>query len=238
MVIHMYSLILGVPYTIKVMTSDKSNAGTSARVYIMMYGGKDGEETSGKIWLDNGKFSRGRTDIFNVEVAKALSPLSRLEVGHDNTGPGSGWHLEKVCKKSNQILSWKLRGHFKSLTQMFIVDVLTAISMILSFWIALCLPVHPILMCTIFLCILYLFSCYIKISLSLQISVNCPSAGVEQWFMCDKWFALDEGDCLIERVLYENKRMRISRKKRKYHVFCQNLNYLLMISLESNQSTL
>ena len=87
----------GTPYTITVVTSDQANAATSARVYVIMYGGKNGEENSGKIWLENGKFSRGRTDIFNVEVAKSLSPLSKVEVGHDDSGPGPGWHMEKVC---------------------------------------------------------------------------------------------------------------------------------------------
>ena len=78
------------------MTSNISQAGTSARVYIVLYGGKDGEETSGNIWLEGGDFERGRTDIFNVEVAKKLSPLSRIDIGHDNSGPGPGWHLNKV----------------------------------------------------------------------------------------------------------------------------------------------
>lgn len=46
-------------------------------------------------------------------------------------------------------------------------------------------------------------------------SINCASAGMEQWFMCDKWFALDEGEGLVERTLYENKKMRVTRKKRE-----------------------
>ena len=36
--------------------------------------------------------------------------------------------------------------------------------------------------------------------------MNCPSAGIEQTFKCGKWFALDEGDKLIERTLYESSR--------------------------------
>ena len=78
------------------MTGDVSQAATSARVYIIMYGGKSGEECSGKIWLDGGKFSRGRTDIFEQEVATVLSPLSRIEIGHDNSGAGPGWYLDRV----------------------------------------------------------------------------------------------------------------------------------------------
>ncbi|XP_074659812.1 lipoxygenase homology domain-containing protein 1-like [Tubulanus polymorphus] len=93
----------GVPYRITVTTGDKPLAGTSAQVFIIMYGGKSGEETSGKIWLDTGKFERGKTDIFNVEVAKVLSPLSRIDMGHDNSGPGAGWFLESVVVKCASI---------------------------------------------------------------------------------------------------------------------------------------
>ena len=45
--------------------------------------------------------------------------------------------------------------------------------------------------------------------------MNCPSAGVEQWFVCDKWLATDEGDGRIERTLYEAHGMRKERKKCK-----------------------
>ncbi|XP_022094211.1 lipoxygenase homology domain-containing protein 1-like isoform X2 [Acanthaster planci] len=86
----------GIPYEVRITTSDKRGAGTDARVYIVMYGGKNGEQTSGKIWLDDGKFDRGRTDICSVEIGAILSPLSRLDIGHDNSGVGAGWHLQKV----------------------------------------------------------------------------------------------------------------------------------------------
>ncbi|XP_071795423.1 lipoxygenase homology domain-containing protein 1-like [Asterias amurensis] len=86
----------GIPYEVRITTSDKRGAATDARVYIVMYGGKKGEETSGKIWLDEGKFGRGRTDVCNVEIGTMLSPLSRIDIGHDNAGAGAGWHLDKV----------------------------------------------------------------------------------------------------------------------------------------------
>ena len=88
----------GIPYAITVKTGDLPNAGTSAGVYCVMYGeGRAGELNSGKLWLQNGKFQRGRTDQFNVEVLQLLSPLSRLDIGHDNKGAGPGWFLEEVC---------------------------------------------------------------------------------------------------------------------------------------------
>ncbi|XP_064633987.1 lipoxygenase homology domain-containing protein 1-like isoform X3 [Lineus longissimus] len=131
----------GIPYQIRMTTGDVRLAATSARVFIILYGGKDGEENSGKIWLDNGQFQRGKTDIFDVEVVKMLMPLTRIDVGHDNSGPGPGWYLDKAV-------------------------------------------------------------------------ISCPSAGIEQTFLCNKWFALDEGDGVIERTLYEQKTMRKEQEKK------------------------
>ncbi|XP_078332217.1 lipoxygenase homology domain-containing protein 1-like isoform X5 [Crassostrea virginica] len=85
----------GVPYVITVMTGDKKNAGTSARVFIQMKGGPN-KETSGKIWLDNGKFERDRSEIFNISLQALLSPVQSLEMGHDNSGVGAGWYVEQV----------------------------------------------------------------------------------------------------------------------------------------------
>ena len=88
---------LGIPYVVTVVTGDRDNAATSANVFIVMYGGDDGNQSSGKIWLQGGKFKRDRSDIFNIEVATMLSPLSRIDIGHDNSGPGAGWFLDRVC---------------------------------------------------------------------------------------------------------------------------------------------
>ena len=85
------------PYHIEMMTGDTDRAGTSARVFITLYGGKGGDQSSGSIWLENGNFKRGRTDIFKIDVAENLSPLSRIEVGHDDSGAGPGWFLDRVC---------------------------------------------------------------------------------------------------------------------------------------------
>merc|ERR1712154_3836 len=83
---------------ITVKTADKSSAGTDARVFVVLYGGEKGNETSGKIWLGTkgGDFERNKTDIFNVDVAKMISPLSKVEVGHDNSGSGPGWFLDSL----------------------------------------------------------------------------------------------------------------------------------------------
>lgn len=74
-----------------------------------MHGGEEGNENSGKIWLDNGNkdnFKRGRTDIFNVETTNLLSPLHHLTLGHDNSGIGSGFFCEKVNMNYCILLSY------------------------------------------------------------------------------------------------------------------------------------
>ena len=43
--------------------------------------------------------------------------------------------------------------------------------------------------------------------------VKCPSAGIEQWFLCDKWLAIDEGDGAIERTLFETETLRKKGEK-------------------------
>ena len=75
------------------ITGDKSNAATGARVYIVLYGKKG---NSGKLWLEGGTFKRGRTDVFNVEVAQKLAPIEKIDIGHDNSGVGAGWFLDHV----------------------------------------------------------------------------------------------------------------------------------------------
>lgn len=86
----------GVPYVITVHTGDKRNAGTDAKVYIEMFGGRRGDETSGRIVLKDGKFERKRVDKLNVESPLMLSPISALKIGHDNSGGSPGWYLSHV----------------------------------------------------------------------------------------------------------------------------------------------
>ena len=96
---HPYLFPIGIPYHIHVTTGDVRNASTNARVYVILHGGEDGENNSGKLWLQNEKkdnFERGRTDIFTVETTEMLSPLHHLTIGHDNSGLGAGWYCEKV----------------------------------------------------------------------------------------------------------------------------------------------
>ncbi|XP_051659728.1 lipoxygenase homology domain-containing protein 1 [Manacus candei] len=85
----------GIVYNVAVVTGDIRGAGTNSKIHIILHGSK-GLKNSGKIFLEGGEFERARTDLFNVEIAALLSPLSRVSIGHDNCGVSSGWFCEKV----------------------------------------------------------------------------------------------------------------------------------------------
>ncbi len=83
-------------YTISVETSDKGSAGTSANVYLDIYGDL-GEARY--IFLDDpdkNDFERGRKDSFVVKMP-SLGSIRSVCIYHDDTGDGSGWHLRKVA---------------------------------------------------------------------------------------------------------------------------------------------
>ncbi|XP_004684062.1 PREDICTED: lipoxygenase homology domain-containing protein 1 [Condylura cristata] len=84
-----------ISYIVTIFTGDLRGAGTKSKIYMVMYGAR-GNKNSGKIFLEGGVFDRGRTDIFHVELAVLLSPLSRVSIGHGNVGVNRGWYCEKV----------------------------------------------------------------------------------------------------------------------------------------------
>ncbi|XP_072269601.1 lipoxygenase homology domain-containing protein 1 [Pyxicephalus adspersus] len=85
----------GIVYNVSIMTGDIRGAGTNSKVHVILHGSK-GLKNSGKFFLEGGEFERGRIDIFNIEIAALLSPLSRVTIGHDGRGVSSGWYCEKV----------------------------------------------------------------------------------------------------------------------------------------------
>ncbi|XP_006891751.1 PREDICTED: lipoxygenase homology domain-containing protein 1 isoform X2 [Elephantulus edwardii] len=84
-----------ITYIVTVFTGDLRGAGTKSKIYLVMYGAR-GNKNSGKIFLEGGVFDRGRTDIFHINLAVLLSPLSRVSIGHGNVGVNRGWYCEKV----------------------------------------------------------------------------------------------------------------------------------------------
>ena len=43
-------------------------------------------------------FDRGAVDHFPVQLLDIGEPF-KIRVGHDGTGIGAGWHLDKVCER-------------------------------------------------------------------------------------------------------------------------------------------
>ena len=84
---------LGIPYKLTIYTGNKRSAGTDARVYAIMHHER---ESSGQIFLTDGKFETGNVDICTVDAPDNFSPLTALDIGHDNSGRAPGWFLDKV----------------------------------------------------------------------------------------------------------------------------------------------
>lgn len=68
-----------------------------------MFGGRNGDESSGRIQLRDGKFDKGKIDKLRIECAKMLSPLSKVLIGHDNSGLSPNWLLDKVVVETPNI---------------------------------------------------------------------------------------------------------------------------------------
>ena len=85
-------------YRVSVYTGNRRGAGTNAKVSIVVFG-ENGD--SGPRVLENASnnFERGQTDIFGFEAVD-LGTITSIRIGHDNSGFGPGWFLDKVVVKS------------------------------------------------------------------------------------------------------------------------------------------
>jgi len=85
---------IDIPYEIKIYTSKLSNAGTDANVFIEIYGE---EKTTGQVTLCSkterkGKFQTGSTDVFVPELEDVGEEITKIRIGHDNSGFGKRFH--------------------------------------------------------------------------------------------------------------------------------------------------
>ena len=82
-------------FKLEVVTGDRRGAGTDANVFIELVGSKG---SSGTKTLDarRSDFERGNTDVFRVECSTALGELSKMRIGHDNSGWSPAWFVERV----------------------------------------------------------------------------------------------------------------------------------------------
>ncbi|GLC54185.1 hypothetical protein PLESTB_000832700 [Pleodorina starrii] len=82
-------------YKVLVVTSDKRGAGTDANVFIDIFG--LGGTNTGRVLLNNkgNDFERGQSDTFTI-AGKNVGPMKKIRIGHDNSGLGPAWHLNRV----------------------------------------------------------------------------------------------------------------------------------------------
>ncbi|XP_005090790.1 lipoxygenase homology domain-containing protein 1 isoform X2 [Aplysia californica] len=83
-----------VSYQVTVRTGDVRYAGTDANVYIIIHGKKGKTK---KLFMDDTRdnFERGQTEVFEV-TALDTGEITRIQIGHDNSGPGAGWFCEDI----------------------------------------------------------------------------------------------------------------------------------------------
>ncbi|GFN94528.1 lipoxygenase-like protein domain-containing protein 1 [Plakobranchus ocellatus] len=83
-----------VSYQVTVRTGDVRYAGTDANVYIVIQGTKGKTK---KLFMDDARnnFERGMTEVFELNASN-VGHITRINIGHDNSGPGAGWFCEDV----------------------------------------------------------------------------------------------------------------------------------------------
>lgn len=81
-------------YIVHIFTGSKMTAGTDANVLITMYGEK-GDSSERKLDNIENNFERNNEDEFKLK-AKDLGKLTKIRIGHDNSGGGPAWYLDKV----------------------------------------------------------------------------------------------------------------------------------------------
>ncbi|KAK4470569.1 hypothetical protein MN116_006111 [Schistosoma mekongi] len=84
-------------YEVRIITGNKTFAGTDASVYLTLYGvnGDSGERKLTKSLTHRNKFERGQTDIFQMEIVD-LGKINKVRIRHDNTGVNPSWYLSKI----------------------------------------------------------------------------------------------------------------------------------------------
>lgn len=83
-------------YQISITTGIWRNSGTTANVYIILYGDLG---TSQPIHLINPScvpFSRGNTDTFILSFQDNLGTINKIRIWHDNSGANPSWSLSHV----------------------------------------------------------------------------------------------------------------------------------------------
>ncbi|XP_063900508.1 phosphatidylinositol 5-phosphate 4-kinase type-2 alpha-like [Zophobas morio] len=93
-------------YLIEVTTSNVRGSGTCANVFITLFNKKNDSSGIFNLTRDasvekNSKsfFQRGQTDVFLIPTSQSVGDITRIRLGHDNTGQFASWLPEKVIVK-------------------------------------------------------------------------------------------------------------------------------------------
>ncbi|KAK9954997.1 hypothetical protein ABG768_014905 [Culter alburnus] len=84
-------------YEVTVVTGDVWVGGTNANVFLQIYG-EEGKTELIQLKSRSNNFERGTTEIFRIE-ALDVGRVYKIRIGHDGSGVGAGWFLEKVDVK-------------------------------------------------------------------------------------------------------------------------------------------
>lgn len=92
-----------IDYKVMVHTGKKRGSGTDANVFINVYGerGDSGRRQLRKSETHHNMFENGNVDVFVVKAVD-LGALTKVRIGHDNSGAGPGWFLDKVVVVNGQ----------------------------------------------------------------------------------------------------------------------------------------
>ena len=86
-----------VDYKVQVYTGTKRGSGTDANVQINIYGslGDTGIRMLSHSTTHRNMFEAGHMDEFYIRAVD-LGSLEKVRIGHDNSGAGPGWFLDKI----------------------------------------------------------------------------------------------------------------------------------------------
>ncbi|CAH8516071.1 unnamed protein product [Schistosoma turkestanicum] len=92
-----HSSLSAIAYNVTVLTGSCRNAGTTANVFVHLYG-LQGESKDMQLKhrdTEITKFEAGKSEEFILACGK-LGEIKKIKIWHDNIGPDSGWFLDEV----------------------------------------------------------------------------------------------------------------------------------------------
>ncbi|ESP02741.1 hypothetical protein LOTGIDRAFT_224684 [Lottia gigantea] len=128
-------------YIIYVVTGDKKNSGTDAKVKIILH--DENEQQSEEIKLDNkwsDDFESGKEDVFHVphkQSAMLHGSISKIEFWRDDDGIRSDWFVNIIsvkCCKSKEIYIFPVFKWIKALQHYRIIHLDTSLPQLDEHW--------------------------------------------------------------------------------------------------------